>query len=59
MAIDEVGGLRANLDALWGAAPDSLAPQSRERLLDLGELVSYRLEFLWGRLDRRVVRFTM
>ena len=41
--VDQIGGLGANLDAFGRAAPDRRTPQSRERLLDLGELVSYRL----------------
>ena len=57
--IDQVGGLGANLDALGRAAPNRLAPKTRQRLLDLGELASYRLQLFGSWLNRRVVRFTM
>src|SRR6202043_1990806 len=45
VAVDQVGGVGANLDAFGGAAPDGRAPKARERLLDLGELYSDGLYF--------------
>src|ERR1019366_24592 len=59
VAVHQIRGLGANLDALGRAAPNCRTPWARKRSLDLSELLPYRLWFFGGGLNWRVGRFTV